>query len=243
MDSSFEATLHSIEDRHWWYRGRRRILREMVSSLPLSYPAEILDAGCGSGRNLQELRSFGRLTGLDPSEASLHLARERKIGTICSGSIEALPFGDDSFDLVTALDVLEHVDDEIAMAELRRVVRRRGFLLVTVPAYPLLWSPHDVANHHRRRYTHQRLIRVATSAGWRVRRTTYFNSLLLLPAVAYRLSQKCRAVSTRAPSDLMVTPRALDRVLEQSFRVEAEVLKRGRRLPAGLSLLGVFSPT
>jgi len=241
MDPRYELETLAVEDRHWWYRGRRRIVRDAVRALELPPRAEILDAGCGSGRNLEELATLGQVTGLEPSPASLAAARARGIGQVVAGSVEAIPLPDQSFDLATCLDVIEHVDDDrAALAELRRVIRPAGSLLVTVPAYPRLWSAHDEANRHRRRYTRATLLRAATDAGWRPLRMTYFNSLLLPAAVVYRALSRIQARQMQPTSDLERTPAWLDVVLEQPLRAEAALLRCGLRLPAGLSLLALL---
>ena len=243
MERNYERETLAVEERHWWYRGRRRIVADAVGLLPLPRPAEILDAGCGSGRNLELLAPLGAVTGLEPSAASLGVARERAIGPVIEGSIEEMPFPNRSFDLATSLDVLEHVNDARALRELRRVVRPGGFLLVTVPAYPRLWSSHDEANHHLRRYTRSSLLTAAGAARFAPIRTTYFNSSLLPAATLYRLVYSRRGASgpngtTR--SDLSATPGWLNGVLERPLLAEAALLRSGRGLPAGLSLMGVF---
>lgn len=241
MEERYEHATLAAEDGHWWYRGRRRIVRDAVAALELPRPADILDAGCGSARNLAELHPFGRLTGLEPSPASAESARARGIATIVQSGIQAMPFADASFDLALCLDVIEHVNDDIgALRKLRRVVRPGGLLIVTVPAYPSLWSRHDELNQHRRRYTRRMLLDRAAAAGWEPRRTTHFNSLLLPAATAVRLLERLRPDAGVGRSELERTPRTLNLALEQPLRAEAALLRGGRRIPAGLSLMGVF---
>jgi SAM-dependent methyltransferase len=227
------------DGRHWWYRGRRRVLRAELDRIPLPPGARVLDAGCGSGRTLDDLERYGRVSGLDLSAEAVAVARERH-PDVRHGQVEAIPFDDGSFDLVTCLDVLEHtLDDRRTLAELRRVTRPGGHLLLTVPAYPSLWSVHDVANGHHRRYRPPALRAAARSGGWTLVRDTYFNGLLLGPAVAVRLAQRFTGLG-RGRSNLELTPRRLNGVLEVPLRVEAALLARGARLPAGLSLLAVY---
>ena len=140
---------------------------------------------------------------------------------------------------MTCLDVIEHTpDDRATLAELRRVTRPGGLLVVTVPAYQALWSWHDVVNRHFRRYDSASLRAAAREAGWDVVRDTHFNSLLLAPAAAVRLAQRRRHAHPR--SDLELTPPALDGLLELPLRLEAGLVRAGLRLPAGLSLLAVL---
>jgi SAM-dependent methyltransferase len=244
MDEVYELRTHQIEDEHWWYRGRRRVIDEALHGLGLPSPIEILDAGCGSGRNMVDLAHFGTVTGLELADASVAKARSRGVGEVVQATLESMPFDADRFDLAVSLDVIEHLDnDREALRELRRVVRPGGCLVVTVPAYQWLWSEHDVINHHRRRYTRSTLAIAATDAGWEVAQTTHFNGLLLPAAIAHRGLLRLRrrgADRTTAVSDLERTSPRLNRLLERPLELEARVIGAGRRIPCGLSLLAVL---
>ncbi len=241
MDRDYELQTHQAEDRHWWYRGRRTVIERVLDGLRLPQPARILDAGCGSGRNMIELARRGAVTGVELSETSVCLARARGVGEVIQGSVLEMPFADDSFDLAVSLDVIEHLeDDEAALRELRRTVAPGGCLLVTVPAYRWLWSGHDVVNHHHRRYTRRSMQRVAERAGWRQERTTYFNSLLLPVAILLRVLDRFNTKTTESSLDLWVPPAPLNRLLERPLELEAASIAHGGRIPAGLSLLTVF---
>src|SRR2546430_2274831 len=148
MEIDLERQTHAVEDWHWWYAGRRRVLHQVMRGIALPAGATILDAGCGSGRNLVEFARYGEITGLEPAPESLAIARGRGVGTVVEGTLdEPLPFADDTFTMATTLDVIEHLDDDVyALRELRRVVIPGGWLLVTVPSYPWLWSSHDEVN-------------------------------------------------------------------------------------------------
>ncbi len=235
-----QATME-VDDHHWWYRGRRRIIRSELDRLPVPRPAAILDAGCGSGRTMQELVDYGTVSGLELDPDAAAMARARALGEVITGRLEALPWDDASFDLITCLDVIEHTpDDAPALRELFRVCRPGGFMLVTVPAYPALWSRHDDANHHFRRYTRRSLRSAALGAGWGLCRLSSFNSLLLAPAAGVRLAQRRLGPGHGDTNDLDVGPAWLNRVLEQPLRAEAGWLGLGGTLPAGLSLVAVL---
>jgi SAM-dependent methyltransferase len=243
MDERLMNAMLELDDRHWWYRGRRRIIRSELDRLPLRPGARILDAGCGSGRTLRELRSYGEVHGIELDPGAATVAQSQGRGEVRIGRLEELPWGDASFDLITCLDVIEHTpDDRVTLRELRRVCTPGGFLLVTVPAYQALWSTHDVANHHYRRYSRSMLRRAARDTGWRVRRMTSFNGLLLAPAAAVRLAQRrqLRELSSDYKPELALGPGWLNALLEQPLRAEARWLSRGRTMPAGLSLLAVL---
>lgn len=241
MDRDYERQTHQAEDRHWWYRGRRIVLDGVIAGLGLPPQARVLDAGCGSGRNMVELSELGTVTGVELSETSVELARERGVGEVIAGSVLEMPFADDSFDLAVSLDVIEHLEDDLgALRELRRTVAPGGSLLVTVPAYQWLWSGHDEINHHHRRYTRRSLQRVAERAGWSQLRTTYFNSLLLPVAILLRVLDRVNTKTTESSLDLWVPPEPVNWLLERPLDLEAALVSRGGRIPAGLSLLAVF---
>ncbi|MFL5886477.1 MAG: class I SAM-dependent methyltransferase [Thermoleophilaceae bacterium] len=239
----FNAMVEGV-DTHWWYRGRRRIVASELERLPLRPGCDVLDAGCGAGQTLDDLAALGTVHGVhgvDMSADAVEAARSRGHVNVEVSGIETLPHEDASFDLVTCLDVVEHTPDDVAtFSELFRVTRPGGHLLVTVPAYQALWSSHDVANEHYRRYRLSTLAAAAEQAGWKLERRTYFNSLLLAPAALVRFVRRSRANSAQR-SDLTLTPRWLHPLLELPLRIEAALIRLGLRLPAGLSLLAVFS--
>src|SRR5256714_9547274 len=207
MDREYELQTHRAEDRHWWYRGRRQVLERVIAGLRLPGRARILDAGCGSGRNMVELGRHGDVTGVELSPTSVGLARERNAGEVIAGSVLDMPLESDSFDLAVCLDVIEHLADDVgALRELRRVVVPGGSLLVTVPAYQWLWSGHDEVNHHHRRYSRRSLERAAAEAGWEKVRTTHFNSLLLPVSVMVLCLQPFKRITTIAGLSHMVPP-------------------------------------
>jgi ubiquinone/menaquinone biosynthesis C-methylase UbiE len=235
----------AVDDHHWWYKGRREIVKSQIRQLALPAAPRILDAGCGSGCTLDALQEFGEVSGCDINPLAIESAQARGHEDVREGNLEDIPFDDDAFDLVTCLDVIEHVaDDRRALTELRRVTRPGGRLLVTVPAYQWLWSAHDVANHHMRRYTRGSLLPVTKSAGWRLEYDTYFYSWLLPAAATVRGAK--RIVSgfgkpdNEKHSELDTTPEALNSMFESASAIENRWLKRRKRLPAGLSLLAVF---
>jgi SAM-dependent methyltransferase len=235
-----QATL-AVDEHHWWYRGRRRVIRAELDRLPVPAGAQILDAGCGSGRTLQELVSYGEVHGIELDADAASLARERGFGEVRVGRLEELPWEDEAFDLITCLDVIEHTPDDLGtLTELRRVTRPQGIMLVTVPAYQALWSVHDEANHHYRRYSRRSLRAASQAAGWTVERVSSFNSLLLAPAAAVRVAQRRFGTHNGYTNDLALGPEWLNDALERPLQLEAKWLGKGHTLPAGLSLLAVL---
>jgi SAM-dependent methyltransferase len=241
MDERLMQTMLEVDEHHWWYRGRRKVLRAELDRLPLPAGAQILDAGCGSGRTLEELTRFGTVRGVELDPTAAAVARARGQGEVLEGRLEQLPWQAETFDLITCLDVIEHTpDDRVTLRELHRVTRPGGYLLLTVPAYQALWSQHDEANHHFRRYNRRMLTAAARESGWTVERMTSFNSLLFAPAAAVRLIQR-RRPSTDYRPDLTLGPAWLNAVLERPLAFEAALIARGRTLPAGLSLMALLS--
>jgi SAM-dependent methyltransferase len=242
MDPTEQQTQIALDENHWWYRGRRRYIRAALDGLEFRAGARILDAGCGSGRTLDDLAGYGQVSGIDLSEFAASAARARGHADVHVGRVEELPWADASFDLVTALDVVEHTpDDRATLAEMRRVTRPLGHALITVPAYQWLFSAHDVVNHHYRRYSLSVLTAAAQEAGWTVDWTAYFNSILLAPAAVVRMARYRGSDQPKRRSDFEITPRSISALLELPMWAEAALLRRGLRLPAGLSLLALLT--
>jgi SAM-dependent methyltransferase len=251
MDTVEVQAMLDHEDRHWWYRGRRRIVEGELARLSVPTGARVLDAGCGSGRLLDELSAFGEVSGLDMNPDSVAFARGRGHADVQEGAVEALPWEDETFDLVTCLDVVEHTaDDRVTLRELRRVLAPSGRLLITVPAYQALWSTHDTFNRHYRRYDRRMMRALAADTELTIERMTYFNSLLLPPAALVRWLQRMRLRREAGTavngddshlSDVELTPQWLSPALELPLRLEAAWLRGGdRRIAAGLSLLALL---
>ena len=239
-----ETSTYEIEARmersHWWFQGRRRILDRMLERLdpPLPPGARVLDVGCGTGANGPVLAARGGLAiGIDASKVPLGLGGtdERGHAARLRGDGTALPFADGSFDLVVALDVLEHIDDDSAAArELARVLRPGGALVIFVPALRLLWGLQDEVSHHRRRYHRGELRDLVSGAGFRVERLTFFNSLLFPPILAARLLMRLLPTG-KLKSENQVGGPITNAVLEAVFGAEVPLLDRFD-LPVGVSL-------
>src|ERR1043166_2183036 len=206
--------LYAVEESHWWYIGRRRIIRSFVKQIydrVTDRRARILDVGCGTGANLVLLSEFGDAQGVDVSPDALAFCRERGLENVRLGAAEALPYGDHEFDLVTAFDVVEHMDDDVAgLREMRRVLRPGGRLLMFVPTFMFLWGVQDEVSHHRRRYRLAELERAANDAGFSIERTTYANLTFFFPTLLGR--QLMRLTGIRPESENNVNVSALNGV-------------------------------
>jgi SAM-dependent methyltransferase len=234
VDDHVYDQLYRLEDEHWWFRGRRAVIRALLRHAQIPRPARVLDAGCGTGRNVVEFQDLGPVTGIEPSAAAVEYCRRRGLGNVLEAGIESLPFEDDSFDVSFAFDVLEHLDDHVAgMRELRRVTTDGGWFVATVPAYQWLWSSHDETHQHRLRFTRPLLLEGARAAGWRPVFATYFNTVLLPPIALVRAFRRNGKTSS---SDYDLAPDLLNRALAAPMKGEARAIARGISLPAGVSV-------
>ena len=236
MDPRIYAQMRAVEDRHWWFRGRRAVIAAMLADVSPGPSGRVLDAGCGSGGNLGTYAGQGEVLGVDMDLEALEHALGRGYRAVGVASLGGLPFRDGTFDLVCATDVVEHLDGDVeALRELRRVTAPGGHLLVTVPAYRWLWSDSDVQLGHRRRYTAPEVQQRCREAGWTVGRTSYFNTVLLPPIATVRWLRQRRG-SAFAPTELAQTGPAANRVLRLPMALEARLIGAGVRLPAGVSI-------
>ena len=192
--------LYAAEESHWWNIGRWRIIESFVQQIcshPEGHRPRILDVGCGTGANLKRLLQFGDAEGVDISPDALAFCRERGLENVRLGAAEKLPYEDGTFDLVTALDVVEHMDDDVAgLREMRRVLRPGGRILLFVPTFMCLWGVQDEVSNHRRRYRLPELRRVVREAGFEIERTTYANITFLAPIFLTRKLMHLTGVRT-----------------------------------------------
>jgi 2-polyprenyl-3-methyl-5-hydroxy-6-metoxy-1,4-benzoquinol methylase len=244
MEERFYAEYYEFEDRHWWFLGRRAIV---LSLLAAHLPPEngvrrrILDVGTGTGAMLGPLGRFGDTEGIDAEEEAVRACRRRGAANVRHYDGTTIPVDDGTFDVVTVLDVIEHVEDHIALvAEVRRVTRPGGKVMVTVPAFRFLWGPQDEISHHHRRYVRPELRSVLERAGLEIERLSYFNTFLFPPIAAVRLLRRAPASPATARSDFGIgaSRTRLNRLLTRVFAGEAALL-RHMDMPVGVSLVGV----
>jgi SAM-dependent methyltransferase len=228
-----------IEDRHWWFAGRRRILQAAIKRLVELKPgAKILDAGCGTGGNLEVLFSLGDLVGMEVDPGALEIAKQKAIAPVYSGRLpDRLPFPEESFDLIVLLDVLEHLDDdEAAVQSLAGLLKPGGSLLLTVPAFSFLWSAHDESHHHRRRYRISEVSSKIKKAGLDLRYASYFNTWLFPLIALIRLLKPGRRSADISSDDLSLPPFPVNRMLAALFGSESYFIGR-LSFPAGISVM------
>jgi len=239
MEHTYQI-LFEIEESHWWHIGRRRIITSFVESIcdqVKERRARILDVGCGTGANLVRLSEYGDAEGVDISPDALKFCRERGLYNVRLGAAETLPYKDNEFDLVTALDVVEHIDDDVAgLREMRRVLRPGGRVLLFVPTFMFLWGVQDDVSHHRRRYRMTELRQAAIAAGFEVERTTYANITFFLPILLGRKFMRLAGIRTESENNINIP--ALNNLFGALLGAERHWL-RYLNIPFGVSGLCV----
>jgi SAM-dependent methyltransferase len=230
VDQLLRATARA-QSRHFWFRGFRWFVAPLVRMAVADRPnARILDAGCGTGRNLELLERYGSVYGLDISDVGLSIAREACHKRLVRASVTAVPLTSEGFDLVTSFDVLyalEDADERAAMAELYRLTKPAGFVLINVAAMTVLRGDHSVLSHEVRRYSRRSLRSVVNEAGFEIVRLTYTNLSLFLPLLLLRAFQRRRGLSgeSEAQREISVPPGPVNGVLSAMLFLESLWLK------------------
>lgn len=241
MDAALIQEIARVESEHWWFQSRASIacdyIRRRIAPAHNSGPLNILDVGAGTGLMAQAMAPLGRVCALEAAPAALEALRaktdiERLESLLPNPDIES-----NRFDLVTSFDVIEHIDeDRIVLDEMARILRPGGHLLLTVPAHPFLWTSHDDANEHKRRYTKKELKTKVREAGLDVAFFSGHLSLLFPAFLAQRLLM--RASAPESPADVVAMPgRLLNSILNRLYSVERLWLSRGIPAPVGASYL------
>ena len=240
MQQHTYSIMYEVEGKHWWFYGRRKIIEGFVERICREIAKRkprILDVGCGTGANLQMLSQFGAAEGVDVSSEALEFCRARGLARVKQGAAETLPYEDASFDLVTGLDVVEHLDDDLSgLREMHRVLRPGGRALLFVPAFMFLWGVQDDISHHRRRYTLRELKQKVTEAGLSIERATYANISFFLPILIGRFLM--RLTRFRPASENNITIGALNGLLGRILGAEGWWLQR-MNFPFGVSIVCV----
>ncbi|HKR60961.1 MAG TPA: class I SAM-dependent methyltransferase [Pyrinomonadaceae bacterium] len=241
MQQHFYPIMYEVEDAHWWYAGRRRIIASLLETICATlntHTPAILDVGCGTGANLDMLQRFGEVEGVDISDAALAFCRQRGYTNVRRGAAQLLPYEDNTFDVITALDVVEHLDDDIgSLREMRRVLKPNGRALLFVPAFKFLWGVQDDVSNHRRRYTLSQLKAAASEAGFEIERASYANISFFVPILLVRTFM--RVAHLRPPTELGINIPAFNGLLGSIFGAERFWLQRGT-FPFGVSAFCVL---
>ena len=239
MQQHTYAIMDRVEDSHWWFVGRRAILETFLKQVSSSLATgttepRILDVGCGTGANLEMLAQFGNAEGVDVSDDALEFCQKKGL-TVQKGLAETLPYGDETFDITTALDVIEHLDDDIAgLKEMFRVTKKGGYAVIFVPAFMWLWGVQDDISHHRIRYTKAQITERLEKAGFIIDRATYANFTFFAPILGGRTIMKLTGIKPESENNITIN--GLNGIFGKLFSAERFWLKN-LNFPFGVSIV------
>ncbi len=246
MNREYYDQYYELERTHWWFKVRAKIIiNHCAYLLNKNQTTRVLNVGAGTGFISQKLEAIGEIESIEYDQELIDQTLKRTTLQIKQGSILDLPYADESFDLVCAFDVIEHVaDDAKAIEEMKRVCKKNGHIFITVPAFQFLWSKHDEVNHHFRRYTKKSLLSVMLHPP--IVFISYFNTLLFIPILILRmvnnLKQNIKLKNKDSQSDFSeISSPGINRVFEFIFNLETRLLKNRIAFPFGVSLLCSFS--
>ena len=229
MEPGLYPWMAEVEEQHWWFASRRAIVERFIDRLNLPADAALLEPGCGTGGNFAMLARHGRVFAMDADADALRFATALGKAQVACGSLpDRIPFIGQDFDLILMSDVLEHLDDDVAaLRALQHRLKPRGWLLATVPAMRWLWSGHDQAHHHRRRYSATTLRRVAQAGGLDVVYLGYFNFILFPLVAGVRLAQRMmnRENAGEASNYTTMPSPSINAMLRRIFSSERHVLE------------------
>ena len=227
-----------LEKHHWWFVARRKILKSLIQKIQPSKELDILEIGAGTGGNLDMLMEFGNVSAVEPNQFAQSKIKEKfsNIVTLFDGKLpEELNLHDKKFDLICLFDVLEHIeDDRSSVRALQKILNPGGKIIITLPAFQSLWSPHDEAHHHFRRYNISTFKELIKESGLKITRISYFNFLLFPLAIVARMFKK-----GTLPTNQIFKPSLLNTLLTLIFSSEKLLLSK-MNLPFGLSLFCIL---
>ena len=245
MDKSYYNKYYTLERNHWWFKIRSRILMDTIRRKIGKDSLNILNIGSATHYTSELLMEYGKVISLEYDEECCKFARNELGFEVINGSATKLPFKDNSFNLICAFDVIEHIeDDQLAIKEIERVcMTNSGYIILTVPAFSFLWSDHDVVNHHFRRYTMRRLLNLIDEKA-KIIKKTYFNFLLFPLISIFRLASNSRLKKTnpgnaKSDFDNINIHSSVNMIFERIFNLERTLLKF-LNFPIGVSILLLY---
>ena len=238
MNNDSYQKMIELEEEHWWFVARRNILNKVINSF-CKNKASILEIGCGSGGNLEMLSKFGRLNAIEFDDEARNVAINKKICTVSKGLLPELSMESTS-DIICLFDVLEHIeDDNAALKNIHQLLKTDGLLVLSVPAYMFLWSHHDDASQHKRRYTSKQLKEILTKNGFCIKYSSYFN-FFLFPLIA--ILRFLKIGSSHEKNDIKKHSLVVNGLLKFIFNLEKFLLPV-IKLPFGVSIVFVAQKT
>lgn len=231
--------MFQLESTHWYFRGKREILQNVIRNYLHGHDNKLLDIGCGTGKIMEELSQFGDVYGIDSSEIALAFCRQRGLTNlylVCEN--KTYPFPDGYFDAICAFDILEHLPCEENMVyEIKRIARAGAYVFITVPSFGFLWSTHDVALHHFRRYSSGQIKMLLEKNGFQIERLTFFIFFLFPIAAVYRTLNRWHPKKKKIRSEFFIQlPKWINSLFFYIILVEKFLLKF-ICLPFGVSIL------
>lgn len=241
MDQSiYNYYSQGTEEHHWWHVARRNVLDTLLTTfVPLPAAAHILDVGCGAGAEMAFFKKYGEVWGVDSEEQMIQACHKRGLNNATVSKGETLKFADNTFDLITCLDTLEHIEDEKkVLSEIQRVGKREGYVLITVPAGPFLFGPYDTTSGHFRRYSKKSLKTLLEKNNFKIVKLSYYNFFLYPPIALIRFLSKYLPIPAGSEKALKIPQKHVNRILTDIFAFESKILPNVN-LPFGVSLVAI----
>jgi len=241
MEPREYTNMAQIEDRHFWFIQTRAMVRDALLREGITPQSKLLDIGCGTGGTMHVIHDICSPSGIDMSLQALEYATKKIDAPVAQADATVLPFTENTFDFAIALDVIEHIQNDVqVLREIKRVLKPGGKLVLTVPAHQYLFSTHDKSLHHVRRYSRQLLKSRIEESGLQIQRLTYTNFLLFTPIAAVRLIKKHLLKDNSMPSSDATVPMApVNAILSGTMAMERAWLHR-LNLPYGVSMMAVL---
>lgn len=241
MQKYLYEDLYNLEETHWWHKSKRELVTYFLEKYfsrkyNKSKYNKILDVGCGTGKNMEQLQKYGNVWGLDNSKEAIKFCRKRGLKNLQLASAEKTKFKANSFDIITLLDVLEHTDDNKTLKEMRRILKKNGILIITVPAFSWLWSKWDKVLHHKRRYNKNDLLEILRDNSFKIIKATYLYSFLVLPVFFIRKLKRRVFYKQEYPSDFRLNHPLLNNIMNLLAGLEFKISEK-IKIPFGTSIL------
>ncbi len=236
MDTQIYHLQYIAEEKFWWFQVRNKLVYELILRYCKIIPfSKVLDIGCGTGGFTKQLANSFEVIGLDSSDIAINYCRKRGLQNVLCGKLDDFDFKNEMLHMITLLDVIEHIEnDEEMLKKANNILHDNGYIVISVPAYQWLWSNHDVLHHHYRRYTKKSLINLIKKQNFEIIYSSYFNTLLFLPALILRFWGKI--TGKKSKTELDNPEPLLNPVFKFIFNLERKILKIFK-FPFGLSII------